>query len=136
MILTMTEMMNAFGGRYSVLQHENKLWWVMERRWYFNMPNISCVPRDEYTLERHDGNRYHNTWALIGDGVGHYAHEGKPRSACVLHTATLPSQLEGCLTVCLAVNAKGQVSGQADAWGQVSKLFASASGPIKILMNQ
>ncbi len=110
-------------------------WWVMEREWNYNRPNVSCVPRDEYTLERHNTDKYPNTWALIGDGVSHQKSD-KPRFACVGHRAVYPSDLEGCFTVCLSINAVGMAIGSREAWDEVGELFNGASGPIKILMNQ
>lgn len=136
MILTMTKMYDYWGGRYSILAYHSERWWVMEREWQFNQRNVSCVPRDEYTLEEHSSKKYPHTWALIGDAVGHFANENKPRYACVMHTAVYPSDLEGCLTVCHSIGAAGAAIGAREAWDSVTKLFDSASEPIKILMSE
>jgi len=136
MILTMTKMYDYWGGRYSILAYQDEVWWVMEREWNFNKRNVSCVPRDEYVLELHHTKKYQHTWALIGSGVGHYAHENKPRFACVMHKAVYPSDLEGCMTVCHSIGAAGAALGAPEAWKLVRALFDSASEPIQILMTQ
>ena len=95
-VLTLTHMFDHWGGRYSLLcDSDSFMTWVMEREWRFNQRHVSCVPRDEYVLEPHDGGKYKNTYALVGDGVAHWPHEGKPRYACVIHPAVYPSDLQG-----------------------------------------
>lgn len=108
MILTMTLIFDLDRGRYSILAGDDWQLWIMEREWKFNRPHVSAVPRDEYTLERHNGTKYKNTWALIGDGVGHHASEGKPRSACVIHKALWPTDLEGCLAAAYSIGTSGE----------------------------
>lgn len=110
MILTMTHMFDLLNGRYSILSGpgiDPFRCWIMEREWKFNEPNVSCVPRDEYVLQRHDGVKYSNTWALIGDCVGHFADEDKPRYACVLHDAKWPTELRGCLAPARSIGHSG-----------------------------
>lgn len=110
MIWTMTHAFDLLNGRYSILSGPGTdpfRCWIMEREWKFNEPNVSCVPRDEYTLQRHDGTNYQGTWALIGDGVGHGPDEGKPRFACVFHAATWPIQLKGCCAPAKSIAASG-----------------------------
>jgi len=133
-ILTMTKMFDMRGGRYSILAWEGHLWWVMEREWLFNRANISCVPRDEYTLESHSSQKYPDTWALVGDGVSHLPTKGIPRFACVLHKAVYPRDLQGCLTPCLSISPAGAAIGAQEAMEDLRKLLHEATGPIKILM--
>lgn len=108
LVLTLTEMFNMAGGKYSILSDNGNFeMWIMEREWKFNRRNVSCVPRDEYVLERHNGKKYKNTYALIGDGVGHLPQEDKPRYACVIHRAVFPTELQGCLAPAESIDASG-----------------------------
>lgn len=106
MILTMTEMYSMAGGRYSIIAYGAVRFWIMERAWDFNRSGTG-VPKDEYRLERHNGGKYKDTWALIGDGVSHFQTPGIPRFACVIHPADYPSNLKGCLAAALGITAQG-----------------------------
>lgn len=106
MILTMTEMYSMAGGRYSIIAYGSVRFWIMEREWAFNLPGTG-VPKDEYRLERHNGTKYKDTWALIGDGVSHIQTDGVPRYACVFHAADYPSNLKGCLAPALGISPNG-----------------------------
>jgi len=134
MILTMTKMFDMKDGRYSILAWEGHSWWVMERSWDFNKPNVSCVPRDEYTLESHSSQKYPNTWAIVGDGVSHLPTEGIPRFACVLHTAVYPMDLQGCLAPARAITSSGHTIDSRVAMDEIRELLNSATGPIKVMM--
>jgi hypothetical protein len=106
MILTLTEMYTSRSGRYSILSFGDTRCWVMERAYEFNAPSTGVI-KDEYTLERHSGTKYKNTFALVGDGVSHLKTPGIPRYACVIHAAVYPEDLKGCLSPCISVNAHG-----------------------------
>ena len=134
MILTMTHQFDMRRGRYSILSDGLDTWWVMEREWLLNRRSESCVPRDEYTLEKHSSAKYPDTWAIIGSGVSHYSTEGVPRFACVMHSAVYPLDLEGCLTPCRAISAQGAAFDAGRAMDEARELFNKATGPIKILM--
>jgi hypothetical protein len=114
MILTITEMYTSRGGRYSILAYGDVMFWVMERAYEFNRSGTG-VPKDEYILERHYGSKYKGTWALIGDGVAHLSSPGIPRYACVIHPASYPADLQGCLAPCKAVNAHGMTIDSTEA---------------------
>lgn len=98
-----------FGGRYSLLEVGDLSLWLIEREWNGNRRNVSCVPRGEYKLERHNGRKYRDTWALVGltVGGGPTPLPGKTRYACVIHAAQYPSDLEGCLAPARAINSQG-----------------------------
>ena len=102
----MTEMYSMAGGRFSILAYGEVRCWVMEREWQFNRPGTG-VPKDEYRLERHNGTKYKDTWALIGDGVSHMQTPGIPRYACVIHAASYPSNLKGCLAPATGITPHG-----------------------------
>lgn len=100
--------MNLFLRRYQtarctlgILYASGEPWelFTLERPWQENAPRISCVPDGVYSLEPHNGTRWKDTWALVGQTVSHFPGEGKPRSACVFHPANLPSELMGCIAV-------------------------------------
>jgi len=56
----------------------------------------SCVPPGFYSLVRHDGPRYRDTWALVGEHVSHDPEPGISRSACVWHAGNWGADTEGC----------------------------------------
>lgn len=69
-------------------------------------PDRSCVPAATYQLAIHDSPAHPRTWALVNTDLNVY-HELPPdlpagciaRSACLIHVANYPSQLEGCIAV-------------------------------------
>jgi hypothetical protein len=134
MILTMIEMYAMRQGRYSILSYLDKSWWVMEREYVSNLPNISSVPRGLYTLESHSTKKYPHTWALIGLTVSHGPMVGIPRYACVLHRGTYPIDLQGCLTVCKSISPTGYAIESMTAMGEFRALLSTASEPIQLLM--
>ena len=134
MILTMTHMFDLMGGRYSLLACGDEQWWVMERGWDFNRRNVSCVPRDEYSLVEHDTTKYPGTWAFIGDGVSHWDEPGIPRFACVIHSAVFPSDLQGCFAPAKAIGARGMTIDSRSATDELLALLEAADRPIKVLM--
>lgn len=100
-------------GRYSLVSLGSYDLWIMERIWRGNRRNVSSVPRGEYKLELHHGTKYPNTWALVGLTVAAVA-EAEPwksRSACVIHRAKWPTDLEGCLSFAYSISASGEATG-------------------------
>lgn len=70
---------------------------TMERSWRNNEPRISCIPPGTYFLEKHSGQKYTDTWALVGETVSHWPSASKKRYGVVFHVANLPEELEGCI---------------------------------------
>jgi hypothetical protein len=73
-------------------------------------PMTSCVPPGVYRLVLHDTAKHPQTWALVNESLGVF-HEpgdapagfiGTPRFACLIHSANLVHQLEGCIGVGLS----------------------------------
>lgn len=71
----------------------------LERWWNDNIPGKSAVPPGFYTLERHNGTKYKDTFALIGDTVSHENSNLCTRYACVLHWEDDGSELQGCISI-------------------------------------
>jgi len=69
-----------------------------ERMWGENMPSHSCLPPGRYTLEPHEGHKYQNTFALVGDTVSHLPSAYRRRSACVVHRFLVGRSSEGCVS--------------------------------------
>ena len=140
-VLTMTHKFDEHNGRFSILANNDGslLMWIMEREWKHNQQNVSCIPRDEYILEPHSGTKYQDTFALIGDGVGHYKDEGKPRFACVIHKAVFPYSLKGCLAPAKSI---GPVTQAFESYEATETLISYLSHHttdrqrVKILMTQ
>jgi len=69
-----------------------------EREWRNNEPGHSCVPPGFYHLVPHRGNKYPNSFALIGHTVSHYPEPGIMRNVCVIHWASQGKYLQGCIS--------------------------------------
>lgn len=72
---------------------------MMERKWRDNQANVSCVPLGFYQLVPHNGDKYQETWALVGDAVSHWPELDIPRSACAAHWEDDALFLKGCFSV-------------------------------------
>lgn len=65
-------------------------------------PDASCIPDGDYALVRHDTAKHPKTFAFVSGELGVYHEPGDvpagciARTACLLHPANWPSQLEGC----------------------------------------
>jgi len=70
-----------------------------ERMWDDNKAGSSCVPEGFYVLEPHNGTKYKNTFALIGETVSHIETPLIPRSACVFHWSAFGKGLQGCVSM-------------------------------------
>ncbi len=68
----------------------------LERSWDNNRAGRSCVPEGFYYLEPHNGTKYRDTYALIGEFVSHEQMTDVPRYACVAHNAKTGEHLQGC----------------------------------------
>lgn len=133
-VLTLTTKFEMLGGRYSILSDEAHLqMWVMERSWAYNKRNVSCIPRDEYRVEKHNGTKYKGTYALIGDGVSHEEQDGVPRFACVFHRSVFPSGLQGCLCPCESIDSSGHSNKAQEALQRLIEYFDKQTTDIKIL---
>ena len=136
LVCTLTHKFDDWGGRFSILSMPGRTIddiWIMEREWKNNQPSISCVPRDEYSIEKHNGVKYTGTFAVIGDGVSHFRDDGKPRFSCVFHKAVLPSDLAGCLAPARSISAGGIAVGSEDATLALLKAWNDHDGSIKLL---
>jgi len=71
--------------------------WTVEQPWNDNLPKRSCVPEGVYTLEHHEGSKYKDTWALVGETVSHWPGEGKKRATCVFHKGNTAGNVWGCI---------------------------------------
>lgn len=98
-------------GRYSIASIRDFTFWIAEREWRQNLPNVSCVPRGEYRLVPHDSKRYPRTWALEGLTVSHWPDPLKTRSTCVIHAVRSPSALQGCLSAASSIREDGTLVG-------------------------
>jgi hypothetical protein len=78
-----------------------------ERCWRDNIPGQSCVPAGFYHLVPHDGQKYKDTWALVGETVSHYPRAGKIRYACALHWEDDAAFLHGCVAFGYGLIASG-----------------------------
>lgn len=78
-----------------------ELAWLPDPVYIAGKPGESCVPAGVYALEIHDTPKHPKTWALVNPDLG-VIHEPDPahpfcRTACLLHVANRPRDLEGCI---------------------------------------
>lgn len=71
---------------------------TVEQPWNDNKPFESCVPAGDYELVGYDSPKFGRTYALQNHAldVGLFKGDAK-RYACLLHSANLAEQLEGCI---------------------------------------
>jgi hypothetical protein len=82
-------------------------------------PQTSCVPPGLYQLVRHDTPKHPQTWALVNPALGVYHLPSDvpaglayvPRTVCLIHSANLVVQLEGCIGVGLS---RSKLNGEPD----------------------
>ncbi len=84
-------------------------------------PLVSCVPLGVYELVLHDSAKHPKTWALVNPTLGVYHQVIPPsqtgRTACLIHSANLVHQLEGCIGVGLT---RSQLNGEPDIASSVA----------------
>lgn len=67
------------------------------------------VQPGEYRLEPHNGPRFKDTWALVGDGLSHYPTAGVARSAVLIHPGNTDDDTLGCILLGLSI---GRLKGE------------------------
>jgi Family of unknown function (DUF5675) len=77
--------------------------WVPDPGCPGGAPDVSCVPPGLYQLVQHDTVKHPKSFALVNPALG-VIHEPDPqfptyRTACLIHIANFPQQLEGCIGV-------------------------------------
>lgn len=78
-----------------------------EQPWRNNAKGRSCVPDGDYELRPWDSDKYGSVVVLVNPALMVYAYEheipkherGLARSACLIHAANWPHQLQGCVAV-------------------------------------
>lgn len=78
-----------------------------EQPWRDNAKGRSCVPAGDYELRPWDSDKYGAVVVLVNPDLMVYANEhdvpkqerGVARSACLIHAANWPHQLQGCVAV-------------------------------------
>mgnify|MGYP001565342252 FL=1 len=66
-----------------------------------------CVPEAEYVLEPHDGARFKGTFALVGEGVSHWATPGVDDETILFHVGNKPDETHGCILIGTGVIPRG-----------------------------
>lgn len=61
------------------------------------------VPAGNYRLVRHDGPKYKDTWALVGNGVTHQPGKDSKRSAILIHAGNRDDDTRGCIIIGLRI---------------------------------
>lgn len=81
--------------------------YTMEPGW--NDKKFPHIDGGEYRLEKHDGQRFKDTWALVGQNVAHYPTPGVLRSAILFHAGNLDDETHGCILLGSAI---GRLKGE------------------------
>jgi len=90
-----SEDMGVFGRILIDGQH---LCYTVEQPWRDNTPYKSCVPAGDYDLVAYTSPKYGKTFALQNHALDVGVFEGSAkRFACLIHSANLASQLQGCI---------------------------------------
>lgn len=110
------------------------LLYTCEPPWLDNEPFISCVPVGIYTLEDHNTDKYPDTWALVGDEVGHWPGDGKQRSVCVLHAGNTAIDTMGCILPGTELGEDG-VLGSRSAMGLIREYMAETDDTTMVIVN-
>lgn len=101
MILTLVRDLDDGTATLGLLTAANFTCHTIERPWKDNAKGVSCVPVGTYTLQRHDSEAHHDTWALVNRDLGvlHYPDASLPdaRTACLIHPANWAYELRGCI---------------------------------------
>ena len=98
--LTIPIILDTDYGRFGELTLDGKRYISCEREWNNNAPYLSSIPLGLYELAFHDTERHPATFALVNHelGVYHQPDVNGKRYACVIHPASWPIELMGCLS--------------------------------------
>jgi hypothetical protein len=77
------------------------------------------VEPGEYRLVPHNGPRFQNTWALVGDGVAHYPTPGVARSTVLFHSGNTDDETKGCILLGTSI---GRVKGETGVLSSVAAM--------------
>ncbi len=85
-------------GTFGELRVGASCFYTVEQDWENNKPNVSCVPNGVYTVEPFSSKRHGDSLIFYNRslGIGKFEGEAK-RFGCLIHTANLASELEGCI---------------------------------------
>ena len=108
--------MGAIGLPSGTALQTLELPWIPSPDHPAGMPDMSCVPAGVYALEAHNTVKHPKTFALVNAHLG-VLHEPDPehpecRTACLIHVANRPRDLEGCIGIgmdaqpCLVLNSR------------------------------
>ena len=92
-----------------VIRIGDALLYTVEKPWVENVPGESCVPTGFYVLEPHNGKRFRDTWALVGQTVSHLPEPGIRRFACVFHAGNTAADVSGCIAPGMSAEPDGVV---------------------------
>ncbi len=94
-------------GTFGKLFIQDKVYYTVEAPWKNNKPFVSCLPEAQYELVDTQSTNHGDTYALINGGIGVTAYKkpGSSRYACLLHPGNWPSDVEGCISPGLSLEA-------------------------------
>lgn len=86
-------------GVFGTIYHDGEPVCVtVEQPWRNNLPFHSCVPAGQYQLVPFNGSKYKDTFALYAPELDvHITKQTTGRYACVIHSANMAEQLQGCI---------------------------------------
>lgn len=134
MIAQLTRWAQVPGGMVGTLVLGDRWYVSLEREWLHNLPFMSCVPQGVYDLVPHHGEKYPDTFALVGLTVGAAPSEHKPRYACVLHGASGPRQLQGCIALGYGLSPRSHLVGYEAATRKAIEYLHAEPGPHRLVI--
>lgn len=86
-------------GTFSTLYDPsgNELCKMVEPAWENNKKGKSCIPFGTYDILPHQSPKYGECYVLSCPDLGVTAYGPSHRTHCLMHSANLPEQLEGCM---------------------------------------
>ena len=80
------------------MEDGKRIAWTLEQPWRDNKPFRSCIPAGQYVLTPFDGAKYKNTFAFYNPDLNvHIVNQEFGRYACVIHSANVVDELQGCV---------------------------------------
>ena len=88
-VVTLKRLVENDNGTFGVLIKDNMiLCLTCEDKWRDNQKSVSCIPKGEYVVKKHNGAKFKNVWIL----------ENVPnREAILIHEGNTEDSTSGCI---------------------------------------
>ena len=95
------------GGTFGKLCIQDAIYYTVEAPWRGNEPFVSCLPEAQYSLAATASNKHGLTYVLINEDINvtEFKEQRSSRYACLLHLGNWPSDVKGCISPGLSLEA-------------------------------